>query len=144
MGKTIMIVDDSVAIRQALNASLSINGYEVVEAVNGEEALQKLSESIDLVICDVNMPKINGVEVLKMVKSCDELKSIPVTMLTTTGNIHEIKRCYELGCNNYVIKPIKYEDFKNAIHYVGLFLKVLSVPDINMEEDSKDHLMYND
>ena len=82
----------------------------------------------DLILLDLNLPRMDGREVLSAVKSDPKLKTIPVVVLTTTDDSHEIKRCYELGCNVYITKPVKYESFANAIRQLGLFFSVIQVP----------------
>ena len=77
------------------------------------------------------MPKIDGVEVLRRVKADEELKKIPVIMITTTDDPREVERCHELGCSNYLTKPIDYEKFVDAMRKLGLFLLVVQVPTIN-------------
>ncbi|MEZ4813477.1 MAG: response regulator [Caldisericia bacterium] len=84
-----------------------------------------------LLILDISMPKISGVEVLDFVKNDMKLKRIPTIMLTTTDDPREINNCHELGCNNYITKPIEYEDFINKIMNLGLFLTITENPSIN-------------
>ena len=84
-----------------------------------------------LLLLDIRMPKVDGIEVLRRIKSHTELKTIPVLMLTTTDNPKEIRHCHQLGCNNYITKPIEYEKFIEAIHNLGLFLRIVSVPQID-------------
>ncbi len=83
-----------------------------------------------LLILDISMPKISGVEVLDFVKKDSKLKRIPTIMLTTTDDPREINNCHELGCNNYITKPIEYEDFINKIMNLGLFLTITENPSI--------------
>jgi CheY-like chemotaxis protein len=71
---------------------------------------------------------MTGIEILRQVKENKYLKSTPVVVLTTTDDSHEIKRCYELGCNVYITKPVNYESFANAIRQLGLFFSVIQVP----------------
>jgi CheY-like chemotaxis protein len=82
-----------------------------------------------LVLLDLNLPVLNGYQVLQAIKQDEHLKNIPVVMLTTTDNPHEISRCYELGCNVYMTKPVEYDQFSDAIRKLGLFLSVVSVPE---------------
>jgi CheY-like chemotaxis protein len=77
------------------------------------------------------MPKLDGVEVLEQIKKDPELRKIPVIMITTTDDPREVERCHDLGCSNYIAKPIEYESFVNAIRQLGLFLAVVQVPKIN-------------
>ena len=71
---------------------------------------------------------MTGIDILKQVKENKYLKSAPVVVLTTTDDSQEIKRCYELGCNVYITKPVNYESFANAIRQLGLFFSVIQVP----------------
>ena len=81
-----------------------------------------------LILLDLNLPDMSGIEILRQVKENKYLKSTPVVVLTTTDDSHEIKRCYELGCNVYITKPVNYESFANAIRQLGLFFSVIQVP----------------
>jgi CheY-like chemotaxis protein len=81
-----------------------------------------------LILLDLNLPDMTGIEILRQVKENKHLKSTPVVVLTTTDDSHEIKRCYEFGCNVYITKPVNYESFANAIRQLGLFFSVIQVP----------------
>ena len=81
-----------------------------------------------LILLDLNLPDMTGIEILRQVKENKYLKSTPVVVLTTTDDSQEIKRCYELGCNVYITKPVNYESFANAIRQLGLFFSVIQVP----------------
>jgi len=85
-----------------------------------------------LLILDINMPKVNGVEVLARVKKNERLKKIPVIMLTTTDDPREINSCYELGCNSYITKPVEYQEFIEKIRSLGLFITVTEIPNLKM------------
>jgi len=84
-----------------------------------------------ILLLDIRMPKLDGIEVLKQIKSSQELKRMPVVMITTTDDPREVERCHELGCNNYLTKPVEYDSFVNAIRQLGLFLSVVQVPTLN-------------
>jgi CheY-like chemotaxis protein len=83
-----------------------------------------------LILLDLNLPDMTGIDILKRVKDNATLKSAPVVVLTTTDDAQEIKRCYELGCNVYITKPVNYESFANAIRQLGLFFSVIQVPPV--------------
>ena len=83
-----------------------------------------------LVILDINMPRIDGVEVLSKLKADAATSKLPVIMLTTTDDPREIERCYELGCNVYITKPVEYDDFVEAVKRLGLFLQIVQVPQL--------------
>ena len=76
------------------------------------------------------MPKVDGIEALRQIKADAELRKLPVSMLTTTDDPREVARCYELGCNNYLVKPLDYEKFSEAIKQLGLFVSLVQVPEI--------------
>jgi CheY-like chemotaxis protein len=80
------------------------------------------------------MPRVDGVEVLRRLKSDPKTDQIPVIVLTTTDDPREIRRCYELGCNSYITKPVEYDRFVEAIRRLGLFLSIVKVP----REDERD------
>ena len=82
-----------------------------------------------LVLLDLNLPDMTGVDILKRIKENPRLKRAPVVVLTTTDDKLEIQRCYDLGANVYVTKPVIYEDFANAIRQLGLFFSVIQVPE---------------
>lgn len=81
-----------------------------------------------LVLLDLNLPDMTGVDILKRIKTNEHLKRVPVVVLTTTDDAAEIQRCYDLGCNVYITKPVNYENFANAIRQLGLFFSVIQVP----------------
>ena len=86
-----------------------------------------------LLLLDIRMPGLDGIEVLRRVKSDPRLKNMPVIMLTTTDDPREIGLCYELGCNNYLTKPVEFEKFAEVIKRLGLFLMVVKVSKIKAE-----------
>ena len=88
--------------------------------VNADHAL--------LVLLDLNLPDMTGVDILTKIKSNHHLKRTPVVVLTTTDDQREIQRCYDLGANVYITKPVNYDNFANAIRQLGLFLSVMQVP----------------
>lgn len=81
-----------------------------------------------LVLLDLNLPDMSGVSILEKIKANPHTKRTPVVVLTTTDDQREIQRCYDLGANVYVTKPVNYENFANAIRQLGLFLSVMQVP----------------
>ncbi len=82
-----------------------------------------------LVLLDLNLPDMSGLDILARIKSDDKLKRSPVVVLTTTDDKVEIERCYDMGCNVYITKPVNYESFSDAIRQLGLFLAVIQVPE---------------
>jgi CheY-like chemotaxis protein len=83
-----------------------------------------------LVLLDLNLPDMAGVDILAKIKSNPHIRRSPVVVLTTTDDKSEIQRCYDLGCNAYITKPVNYENFANAIRQMGLFFSVMQVPEI--------------
>lgn len=83
-----------------------------------------------LLLLDIRMPRVDGIEVLRRVKGDSRLKNIPIIMLTTTDDPREISLCYELGCNNYLVKPVEFDKFTEAIKRLGLFLMIVTVDKI--------------
>lgn len=81
-----------------------------------------------LLLLDIRMPKLDGVEVLRQLKADPELKRLPVIMLTTTDDPREVEHCYNLGCSCYITKPVDYERFAEMLQRLGMFLMVLQVP----------------
>jgi CheY-like chemotaxis protein len=84
-----------------------------------------------VLLLDIRMPKINGVDVLRQMKANAELRKLPVIVLTTTDDPGEVRRCHELGCSVYIQKPVDYDKFSEAIRRLGLFIMLLLVPPVN-------------
>ena len=109
---------------------------DIVHFDHGQPALDYLfSEEVRangpmLILLDLNLPDMSGTEILAEVKRDERLKRAPVVVLTTTDDKTEIQRCYDLGCNVYITKPVDYESFAGAIRQLGLFLSVMQAPDI--------------
>jgi CheY-like chemotaxis protein len=81
-----------------------------------------------LLLLDIKMPRVDGVEVLRQLKGNEKTGKIPVIVLTTTDDPREVQRCYELGCSVYITKPVSYDEFIEAIKRLGLFLSIVKVP----------------
>ena len=115
----------------------------IVRVPDGQEALDylrcegahagRVSGGPLLLLLDINMPRVDGVEVLRRLKADPRTDRLPVLMLTTTDDPREVRRCYELGCASYVAKPVEYDRFVEAIRRLGLFLSIVEVP----REDAK-------
>jgi CheY-like chemotaxis protein len=84
-----------------------------------------------LLLLDIRMPRADGVEVLKQIKEDKELRKMPIIMVTTTDDPKEVEKCHDMGCSNYVTKPVDYEQFIEVIKQLGLFLLVVEIPKIN-------------
>ena len=113
-----------------LNGLLRVrDGRELLDCLNsrGESHQQMLGEAL-VILLDINMPRIDGIEALRQIKANPAIHRIPVIMLTTTDDPREIDRCYELGCNVYITKPVEYDGFIDAIRRLGLFLQIVQRP----------------
>lgn len=110
------------------------DGQEVLDFLfcRGDGPQRKAGDAYVLLL-DIRMPKLDGTEVLEQLKADPELRKIPVVMITTTDDPREIDRCHQLGCSNYITKPVEYDGFVNAVRQLGLFLAVVQVPSINSE-----------
>ncbi|MDO5975112.1 response regulator [Flavivirga jejuensis] len=127
--KVLLIEDDMIEIMKfnRVVASLKLQ-HTIIEANNGEDALkilQKKDELPDIILLDLNMPKINGIEFLNILKKDNTLKYIPTIILTTSNNQNDLLECYKIGIAGYVLKPLKYDD------YVSKMEKILAYWSIN-------------
>jgi two-component system chemotaxis response regulator CheY len=109
MNKKIIVIDDSQTIRDQVGTTLRQAGYEILEAVDGIDGAQVIEKAPDaaLVICDVNMPKRNGLELLEGLRKDDRFKTLPVVMLTSEGQPHLIERARKSGAKGWLVKPFK-------------------------------------
>lgn len=108
------------------------DGQEIVDFLFHKGSGPHLNQGAAYVILlDIRMPKLDGTEVLRLIKNDPELRKIPVVMITTTDDPREVEHCHELGCSNYITKPVEYDNFVNAIRQLGLFLSVVQVPAVN-------------
>lgn len=106
MSKTVLVVDDSSTVRQQVSMALTQAGFATKEAADGQEGLESISAgSVDMVICDVNMPRMNGLEMVEAVKAQPANKALPIVMLTTEGQPAMIKRAKEAGASGWIVKP---------------------------------------
>jgi len=105
------------------------NGQEAIDFVHcqGRHATRNADRPL-LLVLDINMPRLDGIEVLRQVKADESTTHIPVIMLTTTDDPREVQRCYELGCNVYVTKPVDYDAFVDAVRRLGMLLQIVKVP----------------
>ena len=138
---TIIMVEDDEGHARLIERNIRRSGVnnEIVAFTDGTSAVDYLFGKDGtgsarkgqplLVLLDLNLPDMTGIDILKRVKENAHLRSTPVVVLTTTDDSHEIKRCYELGCNVYITKPVNYESFANAIRQLGLFFSVIKVPE---------------
>jgi CheY-like chemotaxis protein len=135
---SILIVDDdeghAILIRENLEAAGLNNAIEHFR--DGQAVLDFFARRLPgehqsfLVLLDIRMPKVDGIEVLRRLKSDPELSKLPVIMLTTTDDSREIERCYGLGCSVYIQKPVDYDRFAEAIRRLGLFMTLVLLPEV--------------
>ncbi|MFC5682484.1 response regulator [Flavobacterium sp. MAHUQ-51] len=115
----LLIEDDAIEVMKFNRVVSTLeSNHKVIEANNGEVALEilKVKEVIpDVIILDLNMPKINGIEFLQILKNDNYLKYIPAVVLTTSNNHADVLECYKIGIAGYVLKPLRYEDYSNRI-----------------------------
>jgi len=139
---TIMLVEDDDGHRLLIRENLRAGGVvnDLIEMRDGQQALDYLTRrgqyhdrtkypKPGLILLDIKMPKADGFVVLERIKADPELRLIPVLMLTSTDDQLEVNRCYTLGANSYVVKPVRYEDFQERIRALGLFLDIVRFPE---------------
>jgi CheY-like chemotaxis protein len=141
----ILVAEDDEGHAKLIKKNLKRSGIvnEVLLFKDGQEILDFLfrkgsgkhrqSGDAYVLLLDIRMPKVDGVQVLEQIKADSDLKKLPVIMITTTDDPREIANCHAMGCSSYITKPIDYENFVNAIRQLGLFLAVVQVPTINGE-----------
>ncbi|MBY0242672.1 MAG: response regulator [Burkholderiaceae bacterium] len=121
MPKTIMVVDDSASLRQVVNIALKGAGYEVVEAADGQIALGKLdAQKVNLIVCDVNMPNMDGISFVRELKQKANHKFTPVIMLTTESQEEKKREGQAAGAKAWVVKPFKPEVLLGAVQKLVL------------------------
>ncbi len=106
------------------------NGQQILDFLFGRGPRVRAKEASYLMLLDIRMPQVDGVEVLRRVKSDPELRKIPTIMLTTTDDPREVEKCHTLGCSSYVVKPVDYDKFAEAIKQFGLFIALVQVPEV--------------
>jgi CheY-like chemotaxis protein len=142
----ILIAEDDDGHARLIQKNLSRAGlHNPIERFgNGQEILDFLfcrgsgrhrsPDACYLLLLDIRMPQVDGVEVLRHVKQDPDLRKVPVIMLTTTDDPREVERCHVLGCSTYIVKPVVYEKFAEAINRIGLFISLVQVPQIGAKE----------
>lgn len=138
--RDILLVEDNALDRELITEALNELhlANKIVAISDGIEALDYLQykgkyetrEKIDpcVVLLDIKMPKLNGIEVLKIIRNDSKLKFLPVVMLTSSKEDSDLKACYELGVNAFILKPINFNEFIEAVKNVGLFWGILNEP----------------
>ena len=139
---TILVVDDDEGHRELIRRNLLRGGLTntVVALPTGNAALEyvfcrgayadRKGDSLLLMLLDINMPGLDGAEVLRQIKADPVKKKIPIIMLTTTDDPREVENCHALGCSTYVVKPVDYDKFAEAIKQFGLFIALVQVPEV--------------
>jgi CheY-like chemotaxis protein len=137
---TIVMIEDDEGHARLIERNIRRAGVtnEIIPFQNGTDALAYLfgndgsgdtnARRALLVLLDLNLPDMSGVSILEKIKSNPNIRRSPVVILTTTDDEREIQRCYDLGANVYITKPVNYEGFANAIRQLGLFVSVMQVP----------------
>ncbi len=133
------IADAELAIRELKKHNMANN---LVHVKDGEEALEfifakgrfaglrDMSHNPKVILLDIQMPKINGIEVLEKIKSDERTKTVPVVILTSSKEDPDIQRCYLLGANSYIVKPVNFEGFAQAIKNLGFYWLLLNQPPV--------------
>ena len=139
---TIVMIEDDAGHARLIERNIRRAGVnnEIVPFTDGTSALNYLlgpdgSGEISsgrplLILLDLNLPDMTGIDILRKVKANSHIRMSPVVVLTTTDDEREIQRCYDLGANVYITKPVNYDGFANAIRQLGLFFTVMQVPEI--------------
>ena len=137
---TIIMIEDDEGHARLIERNIRRSGVnnDIVPFTNGTAAVNYLfgrdGTGLEhkgralLILLDLNLPDMTGIDILRLVKENRYLKTAPVVVLTTTDDSQEIKRCYDLGCNVYITKPVNYDSFANAIRHLGLFFSIIQVP----------------
>lgn len=119
----------NLARAQVLNQIVHLpDGQAALEYIRREGTYADRPKGALILLLDINMPRLDGIETLRQLKADPKTAKIPVIMLTTTDNPREVERCYELGCNVYITKPVEYDRFCDALRELGLFLQFVRVP----------------
>ncbi len=132
----ILIAEDDDGHAELIQSGLVESGVrnKIIRFSNGEDAWNFLYASKKqkdskyyLLLLDIHMPQMDGVEVLRLIKSDPKLKEMPVIILTTTDDPREIEECYQIGCNIYITKPVDFVKFAETLNHLGLFLQIIKV-----------------
>lgn len=134
---TIIMVEDDLGHARLIEKNIRRAGVtnEIRHFADGTTALAHLLTDdasglgkCVLILLDLNLPDMSGTDILEKVKSNPHTRRLPVVILTTTDDEREIQRCYDLGANVYITKPVDYDNFANAIRQLGLFFSVMQIP----------------
>lgn len=135
---TLIMIEDDEGHAKLIRKNLERAGIgnELVHLEDGQKAMDYFFHASNvgrnyeksLILLDLNLPNVDGYEILRRLKEEERTRAVPVIVLTTTDNPREINRCYELGCNVYITKPVEYDNFTDAIRKLGLILAVVKLP----------------
>ncbi|MGH6861329.1 MAG: response regulator [Phyllobacterium sp.] len=137
---TIVMVEDDEGHARLIEKNVRRAGVnnDIIPFADGTSALDFIlgkdrsgegsKNSFLLILLDLNLPDMSGIDILEKIKTNPHTKRLPVVILTTTDDENEIQRCYDLGANVYITKPVEYESFANAIRQLGLFFSVMQIP----------------
>jgi two-component system chemotaxis response regulator CheY len=120
MSKCVLVVDDSETVRQVLQLTLSNAGYDVIEAEDGDDALTKLASvpAVDMLITDLNMPKMDGLELIEKIRADKKHRFTPIVMLTTESSEEKKRAGREAGASGWIVKPFKPEQLLKVVKMV--------------------------
>ena len=104
------------------------DGQEVLDFLFKRGSRQREDNKSYVLLCDIRMPKVDGIEVLRQVKADTQLRTIPVIMITTTDDPKDVDQCHALGCSNYITKPVDYDTLVQSVQQLGVFLYLVEVP----------------
>lgn len=120
MKKVVLVADDSATIRKFVSIALKLNGFDIITVSDGMEALEKLPmEKVNLIITDLNMPNMDGYELIRSIRSTEEYKELPIIILSSLSKNEEIEEGIKCGANSYLIKPF---DQKRILYEVSKYL----------------------
>lgn len=125
----IALVDDDRNILTSVSMTLEAEGFEVETYNDGQQAFDAFSKRLpDMAVLDIKMPRMDGLEVLRWIRGRADLRGLPVVMLTSSREEQDIVESYQLGVNAYVVKPVEFEEFMQAVRTLGLFWAILNEP----------------
>lgn len=138
---TILMVEDDEGHARLIEKNIRRAGVKnaIMPFPSGRSALnyldriaagKEMADSAYLMLLDLNLPDMSGTDILRRIKSDERIRRMPIIVLTTTDDKVEIERCYDLGCNVYITKPVNYDSFAQAIQQLGLFFMVMQIPEI--------------
>jgi CheY-like chemotaxis protein len=142
----VLVAEDDAGHARLIEKNLTRAGLfnPIIRFDNGQAVLdflfrrgtgpKRAAEMPYLLLLDIRMPQVDGIEVLRQLKQDAELRKIPVIILTTTDDPREVERCHTIGCSSYIVKPVDYNKFAEAIKGLGLYLSLVQVPEINGKE----------